>query len=94
MFQTELANEKPYKASISGIRLRLAKLQESNNKAQKTWVEGIDGYKNVNRVLHYQELPFISKIIPTKLISRHHDNSLAGHFGINKTKELIRRKYY
>ena len=32
MFQTELANKKFYKASISKIRLKLAKLQESDIK--------------------------------------------------------------
>ena len=29
-----------------------------------------------------------------ELISQYHDNLLAGHFGINKTRELIVRKYY
>ena len=33
-------------------------------------------------------------IIRTKLISHHHDDPLAGHFGIDKTRELIGRKYY
>ena len=45
-------------------------------------------------MLHYQRLPFVPEIIRTKLISRHHDNPLAGHFSINKTRELIGRKYY
>ncbi len=34
------------------------------------------------------------KIVRTKLISRHHDDPLAGHFGIDKTRELIAQKYY
>ena len=34
------------------------------------------------------------EIIKTKLISRHHDNPLAGYFGIDKTQELIAQKYY
>ena len=34
-FQIELANKKPYKANISGMRLKLAKLQKSNKKAQR-----------------------------------------------------------
>ena len=34
------------------------------------------------------------KIIWTELISRHHNDPLAGHFGINKSKELIGWKYY
>ncbi len=34
------------------------------------------------------------EIVRYELISRHYDNPLAGHFGINKTQELIDRKYY
>ena len=34
------------------------------------------------------------EIIRTELISRHHDNLLAGYFGIKKTRELIVQKYY
>ena len=81
-------------ASIGGIRLRLVKLQESNNEAQRVRAEGRDRYKEIDRVLHYQGLPFVSEVIRTELISRHHDDPLAGHFGIDKTRELIGRKYY
>ena len=35
MFQTELANKEPYKASIGGMRLRLFELQKSDDKARK-----------------------------------------------------------
>lgn len=31
----------------------------------------------------------MSEIVKTELISKHHDDPLAGHFGINKTQELI-----
>ena len=34
------------------------------------------------------------KSFEIELISRHHDNPLAGYFGIDKTKDLIGRKYY
>ena len=34
------------------------------------------------------------EIIQTELISRHHDNFLAGHFSFDKTRELVGRKYY
>ena len=44
--------------------------------------------------MHHQGLPFIPKVIRTELISRHHDDPLAGRFGINKTKDLIDQKYY
>lgn len=36
----------------------------------------------------------MSEIICIKLISCHHDNLLTGYFGIEKTWELITRKYY
>ena len=45
-------------------------------------------------MLHHQGLPYLSETIRTELISRHHDNPLAGHFGIKKIRELIARKYY
>ena len=97
-FQTELAAEEPYKASIGGMRLRLAELQESDAEAQKIRAEelkeGLDEYVDVDGVLHHQGLPFVPEIIRTELISRHHDDPLAGHFGIDKTRELIGRKYY
>ena len=34
------------------------------------------------------------KIVKTKLLRRYYDDLLAGHFGINKIKELIAQKYY
>ncbi len=45
-------------------------------------------------MLHYQGLPYIRKVFHSELISRHHDDPLAGHFDIEKTWELIARKYY
>ena len=74
--------------------MRLAKLQESDKEAQKVRAEGRDGYEEIDGVLHHQGLPFVPEVIRTELISRHHDDPLAGHFGIDKTRELIGRKYY
>lgn len=34
------------------------------------------------------------KIIRTKVISQNHNDLLAGHFEINKTRELMTKKYY
>ena len=77
------------------MRLRLVELQKSDNKAQKIRAEGLkNGYKEVDGILHHQGLSFIPEAIQTKLISWHHDNPLAGHFDINKTKELVGQKYY
>ena len=54
----------------------------------------VKDWQNIEDVLHYQGLPYILEIIRTELISRHHDNPLAGHFSIEKTQELVARKYY
>ena len=96
MFQTELAVKHLYRASISGMRLRLAELQESDEEARKIKATGElqEGWEDSNGVLHHQGLSFVPEIIQTKLISCHHNDSLAGHFGINKTRKLIGRKYY
>ena len=45
-------------------------------------------------MLHYQGLPYLPENIRTVIISRHHDNLLAGHCGIEKTRKLVARKYY
>ena len=37
---------------------------------------------------------FVPEVIWTKNISWHHDDPLAGHFGIDKTKDFVGRKYY
>ena len=33
-------------------------------------------------------------IIRTEIISRHHNDPLAGHFGVENSRELVARKYY
>ena len=73
--------------------LKLAKLQESDAEAPKIRAEelkeGLDKYVDVNKVLHYQGLAFVPEIIQSELIGRHHNDPLAGHFDIDKTRELI-----
>ena len=77
------------------MRLRLLELQESDNKARKIRAEGLKSdYEEVDEVVHHQRLPFVPETIRTELISRHHNDSLAGHFGIDKTRVLVGRKYY
>ena len=91
-FQLKLANKGPYQASIGSMRLRLQELQETDSEAQE--LQSKEGYKDVKEVLHHQGLPFMPKTIQTELISRHHDNLLAGHFSIKKTCELLAQKYF
>ena len=76
------------------MRLRLVELQESNKEAQRIRAEGLNGYKELDRVMYHQELLFVPKAIWTEIISQHHNNLLVGHFSINKTKDLVDRKYY
>lgn len=45
-------------------------------------------------VLHYQNLLYNLEIIQSELINCYHNDLLADHFKINKTCELIARKYY
>ena len=92
----ELASEGPYKASIGGMRLRLQELQGEDKQARKLRAEQPvkDGWQDIDGMLHHQGLPYVPEIIRTELISRHHDDPLAGHFGIEKTRELVARKYY
>ena len=77
------------------MRLRLVELQAEDSQVRKIKAEKLGGnWKDSNRILHHQGLPYIPEIIRTELISRHHDNPLAGYFGIEKTRELVARKYY
>ena len=45
-------------------------------------------------MLQYQGLPYVPEIIHSEVISRQHNDPLAGHFGIDKTRELVSRKHY
>ena len=57
--------------------------------------EGLQqSWEDIEGLLHHQGLFFVPETIQIELISRHHDKPLAGHFGIEKTWELITRKYY
>ena len=79
------------------MRLRLHELLAKNKQARKLRANqepGQQGWEDINSVLHYQGLLYIPEIIQTELISRHHNDPLASHFGIEKTRELFSRKYY
>ena len=77
------------------MHLRLSKLQKSDDEGRKIRAEEMkDDYEEVDRVLHHQGLPFVPEAIRTELISQYHDDPLEGHFGVDKTRELVSRKYY
>ena len=49
----KLVDKHPYRASIGGIRLRLAELQESDKEVWRIRTEGLNGYKKLNGVLYH-----------------------------------------
>ena len=63
MFQTKLADKNAYIININRIKLRPDKLQKSDEKTQKIKVKSLKRYKDIDKVLYYQKLPFILKII-------------------------------
>ena len=94
--RTNIAQDSLYIANIGDMRLQLSKLQE-NDKETKLFrgpTDFLEGWKDVEGVLQYRELPYVLEIIRFKVISCHHNNLLIGHFGIEKIKELVGRKYY
>ena len=77
------------------MRLRLVELQAENSQARKIRAEELgENWEDSDGILHHQGLPYVPEIIRIGLISRHHDNLLADHFGIKKIQELVARKYY
>ena len=73
------------------MRLRLSKLQKSDPEAQelKYKEQLLNVWEDIDGILHYQRLPFVLEVIQRELISRHHNDPLPGHFGVDKTRELV-----
>lgn len=69
------------------MRLRPQELQEEDPQAQKTRTEALKGGRlgELDGLLHHQGMFYVPKNTRTKLISRHHNDPLAWHFGIEKT---------
>ena len=78
------------------MRLKLSALQENNKGVQLfRGSEGLlEDWEDIEGVLQYQGLSYVPEIICSKVISCQNNNLLAGHFGIDKTQELVGRKYY
>lgn len=73
------------------MMLRMQEIQKTDLKAQKLR-QYLEGSKKIDGILYYQYLLFVSEAIRTKITSRKHNNALADHFSIEKTRELIARK--
>ena len=75
------------------MHLRLPKLQDNDKEAKALRAGGLlEGWEEVKRVLQYRELSYVPETIRHKVISCHHNDPFAGHFGIDKTRELVGRK--
>ena len=77
------------------MNLRLLELQDNNKEAKVLRAGGLlEDWEEVEGVLQYRKLPYVPEIIRSEVISRHHNNLLVRHFGIDKTRELVCQKYY
>ena len=77
------------------MNLRLPELQDIDKEAKVLRVGGFpEDWEDVKGVLQYRELVYIPEIIRFEVINCHHNDLLAGHFGIDKARELVGRKYY
>ena len=78
------------------MRLRFSELQENDEETKLLrGAAGLPkGWEDIKKMLQYQELPYVPEIIRSEVISHHHVDFLAGYFSINKTRELVGRKYY
>ena len=94
--RADIARDIPYIANIGGMRLRLSKLQEKveEKKRLRGFEDLLENWEDVEGVLQYRGLLYVPEIICSKVISCHHNDPLAGHFGIDKTRELVGQKYY
>ena len=87
--------EGPYRVNIGTMHLRLPELQDNDKEAIVLKAGSLpEGWEEVEGVFQYQGLPYVPEIIRSKVISCYYNNPLAEHFGIDKTKKLVDRKYY
>ena len=64
--------------------------QDKREKDAGAWTTDSQGLLNYNGKLYVPEEASVRE----ELLKRHHDDPLAGHFGVGKTLELIGRKYF
>jgi transposase InsO family protein len=102
--QPACASETAYSCDLSaGLEELVGQLQDGDPETQrrKTAVtqanHGFKGWSvGCDALLRFKERVYIpmGSNLRTRLLSIHHDDPLAGHFGRSRTLELIKRKYY
>lgn len=75
--------------------MRLLELQMKDQTAKKIKEQGLKiSWEKIDGVLDQEDFPYWLEIIRIEIISRHHNDPLASHFGIGNTQEFVVRKYY
>jgi hypothetical protein len=72
------------------------KITEETTKRSRTGGRGPWSIGHEDGLLRHKGAVYVpdERSIRTEIIHVHHDEELAGHFGVRKTRELIGRKYY
>ena len=74
----------------------LIKMLNGSVEIEKSYKKLIKDFKQDNEekdLLLYKGLLYVPKEMRTSIIEMFHDSPVSGHFGINKTKELITRNF-
>ena len=82
---------------MKDMRFQFPELQNNYKQAKALRSKATDlskDCKDIERVLEYRGLPYVSKLIRSKVINCHHNDRLKRYFRIDKTQKLISRKYY
>ncbi len=75
IIQNKLVDKNSNITNIRVIKMRLLKLQDNDKKAKKLKVKRLtEGWKNIKKILYYQELQYFFKIICFELINRYYNN--------------------
>lgn len=75
--------------------IQISKASNNHIKDKKIQLKDLPEYwKDADGKLQHHDVFYILQIIETKLINRHHNNLLAGHFNNNENRELVAKKYY
>ncbi len=69
---------------------KVGEAKEKRKRDAGAWTMDSQGLLRYNDLLYVPEEASVRE----ELLKRHHDDPLAGHFGIDKTLELMSRKYY
>lgn len=75
------------------MRLRLLEQHGINSETNELRKNLQEGWQDIKYVPHHHNFLYIPDIIYFEIISCHHNNLLASHFRIEKTREMIAKKY-